>query len=81
MSPSRNRSVCAQKVGARTPAGDCRVRNQNIRYEGYKAEETRRAFLLGERGIDVVRILDRWRGGDHEHVKLDGSDGARYILR
>ena len=24
---------------------------------------------------------DRWRGEDHEYVKLDGSDGARYILR
>jgi len=38
---------------------DCRVRNQNICYEGYNAEETLRAFLLGERGIDVVRTLDR----------------------
>jgi hypothetical protein len=50
-------------------------------YEGYRAEETPRAFLLGERRVDVVRILDRWRGQDHEYVKLDGSDGARYILR
>jgi len=31
-------------------------------YEGYKAEETPRAFLLGERRVEVVRILDRWRG-------------------
>ena len=50
-------------------------------YEGYRAEETPRAFLLGERRVEVVRILDRWRGEDHEYVKLDGSDGARYILR
>jgi hypothetical protein len=50
-------------------------------YEGYRAEETPRAFLLGERRIEVVRVLDRWRGEDHEYVKLDGSDGARYILR
>jgi hypothetical protein len=41
-------------------------------YEGYKAEERR---------IEVVRVLDRWRGEDHEYVKLDGSDGARYNLR
>jgi hypothetical protein len=52
-----------------------------ICYEGYKAEETPRAFLLGERRVDVVRVLDRWRGEVHEYVKLDGSDGARYILR
>ena len=50
-------------------------------YEGYKAEETPRAFLLGERRVEVIRVLDRWRGEDHEYVKLDGSDGARYILR
>ncbi len=52
-----------------------------ICHEGYKAQETPRAFLLGERRVDVVRVLDRWRGEDHEYVKLDGSDGARYILR
>ena len=50
-------------------------------YEGYMAEETPRAFLLGDRRVEVVRILDRWRGEDHEYVKFDGSDGARYILR
>jgi hypothetical protein len=30
-------------------------------YEGYRAEETPRAFLFGERRVEVVRILDRWR--------------------
>ncbi len=50
-------------------------------YEGYKAEETPRAVLFGDRRVEVVRALDRWRGEDHEYVKLDGSDGARYILR
>ena len=50
-------------------------------YEGYKAEETPRAFLLGERRVEVVCVLGRSREEDHEYVKLDGSDGARYILR
>jgi hypothetical protein len=49
--------------------------------EGYKAEEMSRAFLPGERRVEVVRIPDRWRGGDHEYVKLDRSDGVRYTLR
>ena len=31
-------------------------------YEGYMAEETPRAFLLGERHVEVTRVLDRWRG-------------------
>ena len=52
-----------------------------ICYEGYRAEETPRAFLLGERRVEVACVLDRWRGEDHEYVKLDASDGARYILR
>jgi len=50
-------------------------------YEGYRAEETPRAFYLGERRIEVTSVMDRWRGEDHEYVKLDASDGNRYILR
>lgn len=50
-------------------------------YEGYRAEETPRAILLGERRVEVTSILDRWRGEDHEYVKLAASDGNRYILR
>ncbi len=50
-------------------------------YEGYRAEETPRAFFLGDRRVEVVSVLDRWRGEDHEYVKLDASDGNRYILR
>lgn len=50
-------------------------------YEGYKAEGTPQAFLLGELRVEGVRVLDRWRGEGHEYVKLDGSDVARYILR
>ncbi|HJX74295.1 MAG TPA: hypothetical protein VJ307_09080 [Candidatus Deferrimicrobiaceae bacterium] len=52
-----------------------------ICYEGYRAEETPRAFLLGERRLDVTDVLDRWRGEDHEYVKLAASDGNRYVLR
>ena len=50
-------------------------------YEGYIGEETPRAFLLGERRLDVLEVLDRWRGEDHEYFKLAASDGNRYILR
>lgn len=52
-----------------------------ISYEGYRAEETPRAFLLGDRRVEVTSVLDRWRGEDHEYVKLSASDGNRYILR
>jgi hypothetical protein len=50
-------------------------------YEGYRAVETPRAFTIGERRLEVTSVHDRWRGEDHEYVKLDASDGNRYILR
>lgn len=50
-------------------------------YEGYTTEETPRSFSLGDRRLEVVEILDRWRGEDHEYFKLAASDGNRYILR
>ncbi len=50
-------------------------------YEGYRSRETPRAFFVGERRIDVVQVVDRWLGEDHEYVKVDGSDGNGYILR
>jgi hypothetical protein len=52
-----------------------------ICHEGYRAQETPRAFYLGERRLEVVSVHDRWRGEDHEYVKLSASDGYRYILR
>jgi hypothetical protein len=50
-------------------------------YEGYSGEESPRSFSLGDRWLEVVEILDRWRGEDHEYFKLAASDGNRYILR
>ncbi len=50
-------------------------------YEGYKGQETPRALFLGERRIEVLEVLDRWLGEDYEYVKIDASDGTRYILR
>jgi hypothetical protein len=50
-------------------------------YEGYRGEESPRSFYLGDRPLEVVEILDRWRGEDHEYFKLAASDGNRYILR
>ncbi|MBK5096098.1 MAG: hypothetical protein JJE32_10510 [Deltaproteobacteria bacterium] len=50
-------------------------------YEGYRAEETPRSFTLGDRCLEVSSVLDRWRGQDHEYVKLTASDANLYILR
>jgi hypothetical protein len=50
-------------------------------YAGHRGEETPRRFELGERGIEVVDILDRWLAPDHRYFKVRGSDGDVYILR
>ncbi|KIF81597.1 hypothetical protein [Noviherbaspirillum autotrophicum] len=39
------------------------------------------AFMLGDKRIEVVEILDRWIGGDHSYFKIQTSDQATYILR
>lgn len=56
----------------------------NIRvecYAGYKGEETPRRFFLGERGIEVIEVIDRWLAPDHRYFKVEGEDDATYILR
>jgi hypothetical protein len=50
-------------------------------YSGYRADETPRAFLIGNRRVTVVEMLDRWLGPDHRYFKLRGDDGDLYILR
>lgn len=50
---------------------------------GGRADEEREpvAFMLGNRRLAVVRVLDRWFGRDHAYFKLEADDGAHYILR
>lgn len=57
---------------------------ENIRVEcycGYRGEETPRRFWIGQRRIEVCRVLDRWLAPDHRYFKLLGDDGGLYILR
>jgi len=63
------------------PYGETVMKVRVICYEGYRARETPRAFFLGETRLEVDTIHDRWRGEDHEYVKLSASDGCLYILR
>ena len=50
-------------------------------YAGYRGEETPRRFRLGQRGVEVVRVMDRWLAPDHRYFKVLGGDNAIYILR
>ena len=68
-------------VGPTRPQGKTVMKVRVICYEGYREQESPRAFFLGDRRLEVVSILDRWRGEDHEYVKFSASDGNRYILR
>jgi hypothetical protein len=50
-------------------------------YCGYRSEESPRRFFVGDRGVEVVEVLDRWLSPDHRYFKLRGDDGGVYILR
>jgi len=50
-------------------------------YAGYRGEETPRRFWLGNRKIEVQKVLDRWMDPDHRYFKVSGDDNAVYILR
>ncbi len=50
-------------------------------YAGYRGEETPRRFSLGERKVEVIEVVDRWRTPDHQYFKVLGDDGGVYVLR
>lgn len=50
-------------------------------YAGYRSEETPTEFLIGERKIRVVEVMDRWLAADHRYFKVRGDDEGIYILR
>jgi hypothetical protein len=50
-------------------------------YAGYRGEETPRYIWLGDRKIEVVRVIDRWLAPDHRYFKVQGDDRALYIIR
>ncbi len=50
-------------------------------YAGHRGEETPRRFTVGERRVEVQAVVDAWLGPDHRYFKVEGDDGATYILR
>ncbi len=50
-------------------------------YAGYRGEETPRRLVIGERRVEVAHVIDRWLAPDHRYFKVEGGDGAVYILR
>ena len=50
-------------------------------YAGHRGEEEPRAFDLGDRRIEVMAIVDRWRSPDHRCFRVQAYDASVYILR
>ena len=50
-------------------------------YDGYRAGERPLRFRLGEKRREVVEVLDRWFGEDHDYFKVLADDGGVYVLR
>ena len=50
-------------------------------YAGYRGEQTPRRFFLGQRALDVAKVLDTWLTPDHRYFKVTCDDGDIYILR
>jgi hypothetical protein len=50
-------------------------------YDGYRAGERPLRFHIGAKKREVVEILDRWFGEDHDYFKVRADDGAVYVLR
>ena len=50
-------------------------------YAGQRADESPRAFTLGERRVAIIEELDRWLDPRRRYFKVRGDDGHVYILR
>jgi hypothetical protein len=56
----------------------------DIRVESYVGDNGMampRRFYLHQYPIDVVDVIDQWYGVDYRYIKVQGDDGALYILR
>jgi hypothetical protein len=49
-------------------------------YAGYRGEETPWRFFIGERSVQVARIVDRWVTPDYRYFRVEGDDGRVYVL-
>jgi hypothetical protein len=52
-----------------------------VAYSGYKANERPLYFVLEQKKRDVVNVLDRWYGVEHDYFKVLADDGKVYLIR
>lgn len=50
-------------------------------YSGVRGKEGPVRFFLGNRSIEVEKVVDRWYGENASYFRLLGNDGNFYILK
>jgi hypothetical protein len=50
-------------------------------YAGHRGEQTPRRIAFDGRSVELIELLDSWLAPDHRYFKMQGADGATYILR
>jgi hypothetical protein len=57
------------------------VKIEVVAYSGYKANERPLYFVLEQKKLAVVDVLDRWYGVEHDDFKVLAEDGKVYLIR
>lgn len=52
-----------------------------VAYSGYKANERPLYFVLDGQRKEVVGIVDKWYGPEHDYFKVVADDGKVYLLK
>lgn len=57
-------------------------------YAGYKADESPRRFLLGDRWFEIIEVLDRWHEGGRnadwavaDYFRVVADDKREYLIK
>jgi len=50
-------------------------------YSGYKANERPMSFTVDGQIREVVNVIDRWYGVEHDYFKVLADDGKVYLIR
>jgi hypothetical protein len=57
------------------------VKIEVVAYSGYKANERPLYFVLEQKKLGVVDVVDRWYGEEHDYFKVFADDGKVYLIR
>jgi len=52
-----------------------------VAYSGYKVNERPLHFTLNGRRRRVVKVVDRWRGVEHDYFKVLTDDALIFLLK